>query len=138
MKTLIDRVKQGTSLSDQIRACRHGVVKNPFQGTDKKILFICSMGILRSATAARMYASKYNTRSAGSWGDALIPLTPILLAWAEEIVFVNEENYYTAIEEFGEEIFKETTTKVLDIPDKYPHMHPDLIAEFEKQYEPKD
>ena len=25
--------------------------------------------------------------------------------------------------------------KVLDIPDQYPHMHPDLIKHFEEQYE---
>ena len=126
------------TLSEQIRACRDGVVKNPYQGTDKKVLFVCSMGILRSATAARMYASKYNTRSAGSWGDALIPLTPILLAWAEEIVFVNKENYENAVHEFGKEVFEETPTRVLNIPDKYPHMHPALVKAFETQYEPRN
>lgn len=125
------------TLSEQIRQCRNGVVANPYQGTDKKVLFVCSMGILRSATAARIYAHKYNTRCAGSWGDALIPLTPILLAWANEIVFVNVENYHNAVSEFGEEVFKETPTKVLDIPDKYPHMHQELIKAFEEQYEPK-
>ena len=125
------------TLSDAIRQCRDGVVKNPYQGQDKKVLFVCSMGILRSATAARIYAHKYNTRSAGSWGDALIPLTPILLAWAEEIVFVNQANYDGAVAEFGEEVFKETPTKVLNIPDMYPHMHPELIKAFEQQYEPR-
>jgi predicted protein tyrosine phosphatase len=123
------------TLSEQIRACRDGVVANPYQGTDKKVLFVCSMGILRSATAARIYAKKYNTRSAGSWGDALIPLTPMLLAWANEIVFVNKENFDNARHEFGEEVFKETPTKVLNIPDKYPHMHEELIKSFEEQYE---
>ena len=123
------------SFSEQIRKTREGVVSNPYQGDDKKVLFVCSMGILRSATGARLYAPKYNTRSAGSWGDALIPLTPILIAWANEIVFVNKENYDNACSEFGEEVFKETPTKVLDIPDKYPHMHPSLVAEFERKYE---
>jgi len=123
------------SFSEQIRQCRTGVVSNPFQGTDKKVLFVCSMGILRSATAARIYAKKYNTRSAGSWGDALIPLTPTLIAWANEVVFVNKENYENACVEFGKDVFIETPTKVLDIPDKYPHMHPELIKEFELQYD---
>lgn len=123
------------TLSEQIRACRDGVIANPFQGPDKKVLFVCSMGILRSATAARIYAHKYNTRCAGSWGDALIPLTPTLLAWAQEIVFVNQENYMNAQDEFGEEIFLETPTKVLDIPDQYEHMHPMLVQAFEEQYE---
>ena len=81
------------SLSQEIRECREGVVNNPFQGKDKKVVFVCSMGILRSATAARLYGHKYNTRSAGTHGEALIQLSPNLLGWADEIVFVNEENY---------------------------------------------
>jgi predicted protein tyrosine phosphatase len=123
------------TLSEQIRQCRHGVVDNPYQGKDKKVLFVCSMGILRSATAARLYAHKHNTRSAGSWEDALIPLSPMLIAWANEIVFVNKENYDHAVARFGEEAFLETPTKVLDIPDKYHHMHKELIKAFDEQYE---
>jgi predicted protein tyrosine phosphatase len=125
------------TLSDEIRQCREGVVKNPFQGTDKRVLFVCSMGILRSATGARLYARKYNTRSVGTWDDALIPLTLKHLAWADEIVFVNKQNYDGACAKFGD-LSKnyEGTLKVLDIPDKYPHMHPELIRAFEEQYEP--
>lgn len=125
-----------TTLSHKIRQCREGAADNPWQGKDKRVLFVCSMGILRSATGARIYAKKYNTRSAGSWGDALIPLTPMLLAWAQEIVFVNKENYENAVAEFGEEIFQSTPTKVLDIPDQYEHMHPMLVKAFVEQYEP--
>ena len=40
---------------------------NPYQGTDKKLLFVCSAGLLRSATAANLFAKKgYNTRGCGS------------------------------------------------------------------------
>lgn len=125
------------TLSDQIRECRTGVVTNPYQGKDKKVLFVCSMGILRSATAARLYAHKYNTRTAGTWEDALVPLTPILIAWADEIVFVNKENYSGALGRFGEDAFDDTISlKVLNIPDKFPHMHPALIEAFQTQYEP--
>lgn len=123
------------TLSEEIRNCRHGVVANPYQGADKKVLFVCSMGILRSATAARLYAPKYNTRSAGSWDDALVPVTPILLAWANEIVIVNKENYNQLVQKFGTEVFAETPTKVLNIPDQYPHMHPELVKAFKEQYE---
>ena len=127
------------TFSDDIRKCRDGVVRNPYQGTDKKVLFVCSMGILRSATAARIYGRKYNTRSAGSWDDALIPITPILMAWANEIVFVNNENYKSVRNRLNDEHInfdKEFNVKVLNIPDKYPHMHPELIKAFEEQYEP--
>lgn len=125
------------TLSEEIRQCREGVVNNPFQGNDKRVLFVCSMGILRSATGARLYAQKYNTRSAGSWDDALIPLTMKLIAWAHEIVFVNKQNYDGACAKFGD-LSKnfEGTLRVLDIPDRYPHMHVELIKAFEEQYEP--
>jgi predicted protein tyrosine phosphatase len=123
------------TLSDEIRKCREGVVRNPFQGTDKKVLFVCSMGILRSATGARLYAGKYNTRSAGSWDDALIPLTTTLLAWADEIVFMNKSNYDNYLGKFVYEQ-PHAKIKVLNIPDNYPHMDPELIKAFEEQYEP--
>jgi predicted protein tyrosine phosphatase len=126
------------TLSEEIRACRDGVVHNPFQGHDKKVVFVCSMGILRSATAARIYAKKYNTRSAGTWNDALIPLTPTLMEWANEIVFVNRHNYEQVKQYYAEEnidIDVRYNIKVLDIPDSYNHMHPALIDAFEQQYE---
>jgi predicted protein tyrosine phosphatase len=106
---------------------------NPYQGTDKKVLFVCSAGILRSATGARIYAKKYNTRCAGSEVYALIPLLPDLVIWADEIVFVNKENFESAKEHID---FEGKDVKVLDIPDQYRHMDPRLIAAFEEQYEP--
>lgn len=125
------------TFSEQIRDCRDGVVRNPYQGTDKKVVFVCSMGILRSATGARLYAHKYNTRTAGTWADALVPLTPILIEWADEIVFVNQENATMIFAQLDpdEYIRVKEKSKILDIPDKYPHMHPNLIKAFQEQYE---
>lgn len=129
------------TLSDEIRDCRDGVVKNPYQGKDKKVVFVCSMGILRSATGARLYAHKYNTRTAGTWSDALVPLTPILMAWADELVFVSKSNYDSVMDAIEDnEIRNEIKDKslYLDIPDKYPHMHPELVRAFKEQYEDID
>ncbi len=126
------------TLSDKIRNCRDGVVRNPYQGTDKRVVFVCSMGILRSATAARIYAHKYNTRSAGSFDDALIPLTHMLMAWADELVFVNQRNFQDVTDKLDAAAydFVASKSKILDIPDMYDHMHPELIKAFEEQYEP--
>jgi len=112
----------------------YGVIKNPYQGTDKKVLFVCSAGILRSATAARIYANQFNTRCAGTYGIALIPLNQNLIAWADEIVFVNKENHTMFLE--SALYLKELDDKIiiLNIPDVYEHMHPELIKEFGKQY----
>lgn len=107
---------------------------NPFQGEDKKVLFVCSAGILRSATGARIYAKKYNTRACGSEDYALIPITPDLIAWADQIVFVNKENFSSVNRKFPG--VSEKSFKVLDIPDVFPHMHQGLIDAFVRQYEP--
>lgn len=124
------------SFSDQIKECKEGAANNPFQGPDKKVVFVCSMGILRSATAARMYAGKYNTRSAGTYDEALIQLSPILVAWANELVFVNQENYDMFVMNYGQSCAEQFNTRVLEIPDCYEHMHPKLIQSFKDQYEP--
>lgn len=123
------------TLTDKIRNCKAGVVANPYQGTDKKVLFVCSAGILRSATAARIYGRKYNTRCAGTGMEyALIKLDTILMDWADEIVFVTPWNYDQAGFYFDLVPYLDKI-KVLNIPDEYEHMHPQLIDAFEQQYE---
>lgn len=125
--------------SDDIRNFRGGVFANPYQGDDKKVVFICSMGLLRSATGARLYAHMYNTRSCGTYSDALTPLSENLICWADELVFVNDYNFRHALRTFEyDEGLVDTIrykAKVLDIPDDYEHMHPELIKAFEQQYE---
>jgi len=131
-------MKKNQDLSDVIRNCRDGVYDNPYQGKDKRVVFVCSMGILRSATAARIYANKYNTRAAGTWNDALIQLNEKLMRWADEVVFVNRHNYEQVKEYYLEQhidIDEEFNIKVLAIPDSHSHMDPELIEEFKKQYE---
>ncbi len=126
-----------TTLSDKIKQARYGAVANPYQGSDRKVLFVCTMGILRSATGSRIYAHKYNTRSAGTDDEALIPLTHILIEWADQIVFVNKENFWKADKEWDLSSWDDKVV-VLDIPDTHPHMHPEIIKAFEEQYEPLD
>lgn len=128
MKTLTETIYESTTPFD-----------NPYQGTDKKVVFVCSAGLLRSATGMRMYAHKYNTRSAGSHDEyALTPLTSNLVAWADELVFVNKENYMRACKKFNFDhpSYDSKTVRVLNIPDKYPHMDEKLQQAFIEQYEP--
>ena len=123
------------NLTDKIRKCTDGVIRNPYQGHDKKVLFVCSAGILRSATAARIYAHKYNTRSAGTGKEyALIHLSELLMDWADEIVFVNPWNYEQAKYSFDLIPYRDKI-KVLDIPDEHAHMAPELVQAFKDQYE---
>lgn len=120
------------NLSAKIRQCTDGAVNNPYQGNDKRVLFVCSMGILRSATGSRIYGNKYNTRSVGTHDEALIQINQKMIDWADEIVFVNKENFTIA----GYHFYLEgANVKVLNIPDEYEHMHPEIIKAFNEQYE---
>lgn len=110
---------------------------NPYQGKDRKVLFVCSAGILRSATCARIYATEYNTRCAGSESYALIPVTKELVAWAQTIVFVKKDNADSVAKRFDLESLAEAGKEIitLDIPDQYEHMDPWLIRIIKEQLE---
>lgn len=118
---------------------------NPYQGTEKRVLCLCSAGLLRSPTAAYILQKElgYNTRAAGVTDYALIPVTEVLLKWADEIVCVNEETFETLMDNIvrsqylSAESFKDKIV-VLDVPDIYPRMDSTLQNEILRQYLEKD
>lgn len=65
-------------------------IRNSYQGDFKKVLCVCSGGIIRSATTAVVLSQEpynYNTRAAGLNKDlSLITVNKTLLEWADEIV----------------------------------------------------
>ena len=111
---------------------------NPHQGTNPRVLFVCTAGILRSPTAARVAQEMFgwNTRSCGSNQHcAIIPLTVNLILWADTIVFMNSYNYHEAIQVFepvGYDEDIECKAVRLDIEDEYDYMQPALVAELRK------
>ncbi len=119
--------------------------KNPYQGAEKRVLCLCSAGLLRSPTAAFVLQKElgYNTRAAGVTDYALIPVTEVLLKWADEIVCVNQETFDTLKGELSvssylnPEFFIEKCV-VLNIPDIYPRMDSTLQKEILRQYLEKD
>ena len=113
---------------------------NPYQNQSKypRLLFVCSAGLLRSATGAALYAKYgYNTRAAGTHEFALVPLSANLIKWADKIVFVNDENYRHALQTFdGETELLELIgdkSKVLAIPDNFSFMEKGLVDAYEQQ-----
>ena len=110
---------------------------NASQGTTKKVLTVCSAGLLRSATLAHFLTKEYgyNTRNCGTVESyALIPISEVLCHWADEIVFVNKENYEMVKYEL-EEMKMMSKVKVLNIPDIYNFNDPKLIEICKEQYE---
>lgn len=112
---------------------------NPYQTDVKKVLCICSAGLLRSPTAANVLHEKYgyNTRAVGiDAGHALIPLDYTLLFWADEIVVMNYEQRRTIQTTYGREpIMKNKPILVLDIPDRFAWNEPELRQLIIKSYE---
>lgn len=113
-----------------------GAIFNRAQGLHKKVLCICSAGILRSPTAAivlqRQYG--YNTRACGANTEyALIPMTPELLMWADEIVCMEAWQAYEAGRVLKEcEI--ERDVYCLHIEDIYDYMSESLQDAILKSY----
>lgn len=105
---------------------------NPWQGKDLRLLFVCSVGMLRSPTFADVATSKgYNARSCGSDTNfALIPVSANLVYWADKIVFINYENYVEAktnLDEYASLISKKSV--VLNITDDFERNDTWLISE---------
>jgi predicted protein tyrosine phosphatase len=114
-------------------------VYNHWQGETKKVLTVCSAGLLRSATLQNFLIKEYgyNVRNCGTVKEyALIPISAALVLWADEIIFVNKENFNQV---FIDLKYLEVLNKcvILDIPDNYEFNDPELIKICKEQYENK-
>ena len=82
-------------------------VGNKFQTSAKKVLCCCSAGLLRSPSLANILHKEFgfNTRAVGCDKEyALIAISQALIWWADEIVFVNRENFDSLNQEEKDEI----------------------------------
>jgi len=109
--------------------------KNPYQGGYKKVLCVCSAGLLRSPTTAVVLNRKFNhnTRACGMEDYALIQIDDVLLTWADEIVCM-DDNQRGRIARKLELLGIDTPIKCLDIGDNYEYMNADLQRQIEEKY----
>ena len=123
-----------------IKATRNqlGNVTNQFQTKAKKILAVCSAGLLRSPTTANILHKEFgfNTRACGSCKDfALIPISEALIVWADEIVFVNWDNFDDLDFQEKETILNyDKTFSILSIPDEHSWGEPELEKVIIEQF----
>lgn len=106
--------------------------KNPYQGGVKKVLCVCSAGLLRSPTAANVLHREYgfNTRAAGLVPDyALIPVDEVLLTWADEVICMNSDQRNELTLLTDKPIYS------LNIPDSYDFMDAELQQTIIERYE---
>lgn len=104
--------------------------KNPFQGTEKKVLTICSAGLLRSPTLAWFLGNhNYNTRSCGMHDYALIQIEDILLEWADIIICVHED--IAKLLDLSN--FTDKELIVFNIPDEFSFKEKTLLEMIKKE-----
>jgi predicted protein tyrosine phosphatase len=107
-------------------------IRNPHQGRATKILAVCSAGLLRSPTIAKVLTKdfeKVNCRSAGvSEEYALIPVDQVLVQWADVIICADKDHADWIEDTFRDMEFGADTTPliVLGIPDVFGFSHPRL------------
>ena len=113
---------------------------NRFQGPTRKVLCVCSAGLLRSPTVANWLHKEhgYNTRACGASEEyALIKLDQVLATWADEIVCVEPAIYDMIAPQLIEWKYV-GLVNVLRLPDKFEWNSPELIEEIAKQYQHGD
>ncbi len=114
--------------------------QNTYQGDTKRVLCICSAGLLRSPTAAVVLSAEpfnFNTRAAGiSEEYAMIQVDDVLLTWAQEIVCLDIDHFDALTQRFGDYLGRTETKPVLilNIPDNYRYRDPELMTRITKAY----
>lgn len=117
--------------------------QNPFQGNFKKVLCVCSAGLLRSPTAAFVLSQEpfnYNTRACGIVPDyALIPIDEVHLAWADSVVCMTKDQELQLRNQLDSMVdvfnYKNKPTIIcLEIEDSYGYRDPELIKLIVEKY----
>jgi predicted protein tyrosine phosphatase len=109
---------------------------HPSQGEYRRVLCVCSGGLLRSPTAAWVLSNppyNYNTRSAGITPKyALVQLEQLHIDWADEIVCMDAEHERILRENFSISDFKKIIC--LNLSDDFTYRDPVLITEIKERY----
>src|ERR1700761_678048 len=126
--------KKDLNLMNRLHNCT-----NHYQGKYKRVLCVCSAGLLRSPTAAWVLSNEpynFNTRACGSDGSyALFPLDIVHLTWADQIVCMSKEQE-AKVTEMLKNVFQGESKEVvcLNIPDKFSYRDPELVEMIKKAY----
>ncbi len=95
----------------------------------RHVLFICSRNKLRSPTAEAVFEGTpgIDVDSAGLDHDAVVPLSPEQVEWAD-FIFVMEKSHREKLQRKFKLQLNRQRVIVLGIPDNYACMDPALVA----------
>jgi predicted protein tyrosine phosphatase len=99
----------------------------------RNILFICSRNQWRSPTAEQIWRKHpmLSVRSAGTSPSARRKVSEDDVRWAE-VIFVMEEKHKSRLVSEFRRLIENKTIHVLDIPDEYKYMDPELVEQLEQ------
>ena len=102
-------------------------------GRRKYILFICSRNQWRSPTAEQIFRKHplMSVRSAGTSPNARRTVSAEDIRWADVIFVMEEKHKSRLVAEFSRSLDGKTI-HVLDIPDEYKYMDPELVEQLEQ------
>lgn len=94
----------------------------------RRLLFICSQNRLRSPTAETIFATHpgIEVDSAGLNHDAVVPLSPEQIEWADLILVMEQDHRRRLSRNFRRHLAGKRVV-VLNIPDDYDYMDPELV-----------
>jgi predicted protein tyrosine phosphatase len=91
---------------------------------------------MRSSTAEAIFSALgYNVRSAGTEKWAKVTLSNEIILWAD-LIFVMEEKQKVIINSVYADSSKNKRIIILDIPDNYYYMEPELVKLIKSKVEP--
>lgn len=99
----------------------------------QNVLFICSRNQWRSPTAEQVYRKHpmLAVRSAGTSPNARRTVSPDDIAWAT-VILVMEEKHKSRLKAEFSRLLEGRVIHVLDIPDDYKYMDPELVEQLEQ------
>lgn len=103
----------------------------------RNLLFVCSRNQWRSPTAERVFRRdpRVNTRSAGTSPNARHPVNESDLRWADLILVMEHKHRDRILAQYAR-LVEHTPIHVLDIPDEYRFMDPELVELLEAVVSP--
>ncbi|MGH1541181.1 MAG: low molecular weight protein tyrosine phosphatase family protein [Arenicella sp.] len=100
------------------------------------LLFICSRNQWRSPTAEKIYKQRgYSARSAGTSPNANRTVTMNDIRWSDQVFVMEKKHKNRLIAQFTR-LLEHKTIHILDIPDDYKFMDPELIEVLEDTIDP--
>ncbi len=109
------------------------IINTPYQSDHLKVVCVCSGGVLRSPTMAKILTMppfNFNTRSCGTEDYALVIISQSLVYWADIIVCA-ETYHRSVVESVMDNAYEVGEVRppifTMNIPDEYDYCDPVLV-----------